>query len=194
MTDPMHKPLIEPWTVDDFLAWERAQEERYEFVDGVVRMMVGGTLAHARIKGNIYASLREQLARGRCQVFVDGPKVLTATAAMYPDAVVTCAPDLALDDDAVPDPVLIVEVLSRSTEQFDRGGKWRAYQTLPSMRYFLLVAQHERRLEHYRRTRSGWGLTVYDRPDDRVALPGLRAALKLQAVYRDVLPASASGS
>jgi len=111
--DPMQKPLIEPWTDDDVLAWERAQEERYEFVDGIVRMMVGGTLAHARIKGNVYASLREQLGGSRCEVFFDGPKVVTAGASMYPDAVVTCAPDLAPDADAVPEPVLILEVLSR---------------------------------------------------------------------------------
>ena len=121
------------------------------------------------------------------EVFVDGPKVVTAAAAMYPDAVVTCAPDLAMDADAVPDPVLIVEVLSRSTEQFDRGGKWRAYQELPSLRYFLLVAQNECRLEVYRRTRAGWGLTVYVRPEDRVTLPGLRASLSLEAIYRDAL-------
>jgi len=66
--DPMRKPLIEPWTVDEFLAWERAQEERYEFVDGLVRMMVGGTLAHARIKGNVYASSREQVGGSGCEV------------------------------------------------------------------------------------------------------------------------------
>ena len=186
--DPMQKPLIEPWTIDDFLAWERAQAERYEFVDGIVRMMVGGTLAHARIKGNVYASLREQLEGGRCEVFVDGPKVVTAAASMYPDAVVTCAADLAQDADAVPEPILILEVLSRSTEHFDRGGKWRAYQELASLRYFILVAQHERRVEAYRRTRSGWALTVYVRPQDRVALPGLRASLSLQVIYRDALP------
>jgi hypothetical protein len=77
----------------------------------------------------------------------------------------------------VPEPVLILEVLSRSTEQFDRGGKWRAYQGLASLRYFILVAQHERRVEAYRRTRSGWALTVHVRPQDRVILPGLRASL-----------------
>lgn len=186
--DPMQKPLIDPWTVDDFLDWERAQAERYEFVDGIVRMMVGGTLAHARIKGNVYASLREQLGRGRCEVFVDGPKVLTAAASMYPDAVVTCEPNLAMDDDAVPDPVLILEVLSRSTEQFDRGGKWRAYQELTSLRYFILIAQHECRVEIYRRTRAGWGLTVYTRPEDRIALPSLGASLSLQAIYQDAMP------
>ena len=157
------------------------QAERYEFVEGIVRMMVGATLAHASIKGNVYAALRERLGGSRCRVFVDGPKVVTATASMYPDAVVTCAPDLAPDADAVPEPVLILEVLSRSTEQFDRGGQWRAYQELASLRYFLLVAQHECRVEAYRRTRSGRALTVCARPQDRVALPGLRASLSLQA-------------
>jgi len=183
----MQKPLIEPWTVDDFLAWERAQAERYEFVDGIVRMMVGGTLAHATIKGNVYASLREQLTGSRCRVFVDGPKVVTATASMYPDAVVTCAADLAPDADAVPEPVLILEVLSRSTEHFDRGGKWRAYQELASLRYFILVGQHEPRVELYRRTRSGWALTVHARPEDRLAFPALHASLSLAVIYRDAL-------
>ena len=122
-------------------------------------------------------------------MFVDGPKVLTATASMYPDAVVTCAAGLAPDADAVPEPVLILEVLSRSTEQFDRGGKWRAYQELANRRHFVLVAQHERRVEAYRRTRSGWALTVHTRPEDRLAFPALRAFLSVEAIYRDAVPA-----
>ena len=187
--DPMQKPLIEPWTVDDFLAWERAQDERYEFVDGIVRMMVGGTLAHARIKGNVYSALRARLSGGSCEVFVDGPKVVTATESMYPDVVVTGVADLASDADAVPEPVLILEVLARSTEHFHRGGQWRAHQELASLRHFILVAQHERRVEAYRRTRSGWALTVHARPEDRVALPPCaRPYLSrrfTRALYRD---------
>lgn len=87
----------------------------------------------------------------------------------------------------MPEPVLILEVLSRSTEHFDRGGKWRAYQELASLRYFILVAQHERRVELYRRTRSGWALTVHSRPEDRLAFPTLHASLSLAVIYRDAL-------
>ena len=65
----------ESWTVDEFLAWEREQEERYEYVDGVIRMMVGGTLDHNTIIGNVSSALRSQLKGGPCRVFVEGVKV-----------------------------------------------------------------------------------------------------------------------
>jgi len=78
-------------------------------------------------------------------------------------------------------------VLARSTEHFERGGKWRACQELASLRYLILVAQHERRAELYRRTRSGWALTVHARPEHRLAFPALRASLPLAVIYRDAL-------
>jgi Uma2 family endonuclease len=83
--------LSEPWTVEEFLAWEREQEERYEYVDGVIRMMVGGTLDHNTIAGNVFSALHSQLRGGLCRVFVEGVKVVSASATMYPDVVVTCA-------------------------------------------------------------------------------------------------------
>jgi Uma2 family endonuclease len=78
------------WTVDDFLAFEAEEPERYEFVDGIVRMVTGGSAAHSAIKGNVFAALRAALRSGPCRVDVDDLKVVTATAVMYPDVLVIC--------------------------------------------------------------------------------------------------------
>ena len=114
MSPPVTEPLPRPWTVEDFLAWERRQPERYEFVGGVIRMMVGGSNAHTIIKDNIVGALRARLQGQPCRALGEGPKVVTATATMYPDAIVVCGPlDLAV----------VIEVLSRSTEDHDRSAK-----------------------------------------------------------------------
>ncbi|HEX5794336.1 MAG TPA: Uma2 family endonuclease, partial [Geminicoccaceae bacterium] len=81
----------EPWTVEEFLAWEREQEERYEYIGGVIRMMVGGTLDHNTIAGNVFGGLRSQLRDGPCRVFVGAVKVVADAATMYPDVVATRA-------------------------------------------------------------------------------------------------------
>ena len=73
----MSQPLPKPWTVEDFLAWERRQPERYEFVGGVIRMMVGGSNAHTIIKGNVFAALRTRLRGGRCRALAEGAMVVT---------------------------------------------------------------------------------------------------------------------
>jgi Uma2 family endonuclease len=76
-----------PWTFEEFLAWEREQEERHEFVDGVIRLMVGGTLDRNTIAGNVFAGLRSHLRGGPWRVFVEAAKVVSDAAIMYPDVV-----------------------------------------------------------------------------------------------------------
>jgi Uma2 family endonuclease len=171
-----------PWTVDDFLAFEAEEPERYEFVDGIVRMMTGGSAAHSAIKGNAFAELRDTLRSGPCRVDVDDLKVVTATAVMYPDVVVTCRP-LAPDDDRLSDPTVVVEVLSPTTETHDRIRKWREYQRIASLQHFVLIAQSERRIEVYSRDRDGWQLAVVEPPDDAVVLKAIDAKLSLEAMY-----------
>lgn len=170
-----------PWTVDDFLAFEAEGPERYEFVDGIVRMMTGGSAAQSAIKGNTFAELRNVLRSGPCRVDVDDLKVVTATAVMYPDVLVTCRP-LAPDDDRLPDPT-VVEVLSPTTETHDRIRKWREYRTIASLQHFVLIAQSERRIEVYTRERNGWQLAVIEPPEDAIAVKGIGATLSLEAIY-----------
>jgi Uma2 family endonuclease len=171
-----------PWTVEDFLAFEAEEPERYEFVDGIVRMMTGGSAAHSAIKGNLFAELRAALRSGPCRVDVDDLKVVTGTAVMYPDVLVICRP-LAPDDDRVSDPTVVVEVLSPTTETHDRIRKWREYQRIASLRHSVLVAQSERRVEVYSRTETGWEIRAIEPPEDAVALKGIGATLSLAAIY-----------
>jgi Uma2 family endonuclease len=172
-----------PWTVEEFLAWERAQEERYEYIDGVIRMMTGGTLDHALIKGNLHAALHRALRRSPCMVFVDGPKVAAADTVMYPDVAVTCAPELRHKEDVLRDPVLVAEVLSKSTEGQDRGGKWRAYREIPSLNRYLLIAQGEMMVEVFTRRPDGWAYTVCAGRDATLELPEFGLDLPLAELY-----------
>ena len=171
-----------PLTVEDFLAFEAEEPERYEFVGGIVRMMTGCSAAHSAIKGYVFAELRSARRSGPCRVDVDDLKVVTAMAVLYPDVVVTCRP-LAPDDDRVPDPTVVVEVLSPTTERHDRIAKWREYQRIGSLQHFVLVEQAERRVEVYSRTETGWALASVEPPEDTVTLQSIRASLSLEAVY-----------
>lgn len=103
---------------------------------------------------------------------------------MYPDVLVTCRP-LQPDEDRVPDPTVVVEVLSATTEKHDRVRKWRQYQTIPSLRHFVVVEQAERRVEVYTRSEAGWTLTIVQAPDDEVVLDTIGARIPLAAIYED---------
>jgi Uma2 family endonuclease len=179
----MSQPLPKPWTVEDFLAWERGQPERYEFVGGVIRMMVGGSNAHTIIKGNVFAALRARLRGGRCRAMAEGAKVVTATAIMYPDASVVCGP-IDLAEDQVRAPTVVVEVLSRSTEDHVRGAKWVAYRDLESLQHYVLIAQEARRVEIYSRETKRWSLQVLS-PPDTIALPAIGAQLTFDEICED---------
>jgi Uma2 family endonuclease len=179
----MARARSHPWTVDDFLAFEAEELERYEFVDGVVRMMTGASAAHSAIKGNVFAELRAAFRSGPCRVDVDDLKVVTETAVMYPDVLVICRP-IAPEDDRVTDPTVIVEVLSPTTQRHDRIAKWREYQSIPSLQHFILVEQSERRVEVYSRTETGWALASIEPPEDTIALTAIGASLSLEAIYQ----------
>jgi Uma2 family endonuclease len=180
----MARAVGQPWTVDDFLAFEGAEPERYEFVDGIVRMVTGDTAAHSALKGNVAVALDEALRRRPCRAHLSDLKVLTPTAVMYPDVLVACRP-LAPDDDRLSDPTLVVEVLSSASETFDRIYKWREYQSIASLRHYVLIEQKERRIEVFSRTAAGWELEVVEPPDDTITLDAIDAILSLDTIYRD---------
>jgi Uma2 family endonuclease len=170
-----------PWTVEEFLAWERDQPERYEFYSGFIRMMVGGTLDHNTIAGNIMATLRSRLRGGPCRAFTEC-KVTSRSELMYPDVVITCS---AVDakSDVVPEPVAVFEVLSRSTESFDRGQKWLAYQSILSLRQYVLVSQDELRVDVYDRTEAGWSYRVSSGPAATLELAADQVRLTMAEIY-----------
>ncbi|NBC14309.1 MAG: Uma2 family endonuclease [Gammaproteobacteria bacterium] len=166
------------------LDWERLQSARYEYVGGILRAMVGGSLAHNRIALNIAATLRARLAGGPCRPFMENAKVVTAEAFLYPDVVVTCSP-IDPTADTVPEPVAIVEVLSRTTADYDSGAKWLACQTLPSLRHFVLVAQDRRFVAIYSRAGADWRYRALEEPDAVLALEAIDAEISLADIYSD---------
>jgi Uma2 family endonuclease len=172
------------WTVEDFLAFEAGEMERYEFVGGVVRTATGGTAAHSAIKGNVAFALDEALRRGSCRALLSDLKVLTPTAVLYPDVLVTCRP-LAPDDDRLSDPTAVVEVLSPASETFDRIYKWREYQRIAALRHYVLIEQKERRIEVWSRTEAGWALEIVEPPDDELVLEAIDAGPSLDAIYEN---------
>ena len=180
----MTEPLPKPWTVEDFLEWEAQQPERYEFIDGRILGMVGGSAAHATIKGNVFATLRGRLQGSPCRGFVESLKVVTDVASHYPDVVVTCVP-VQPGDDQIREPGIVVEVLSRTTADRDRSAKWVGYQDIASLQHYVLVAQDRRRVELFTRTGESWNLRIVRPPAARVELPVLGLELSLDEIYED---------
>ncbi|MDX6752595.1 Uma2 family endonuclease [Geminicoccaceae bacterium 1502E] len=139
--------------VDDFLDWVHGQEERFEFVDGRLLAMGGGSRAHNDIQVNLIGELRSRLPGGPCRV--NGPDLLVRTAerrGRFPDASVTCEEE---PERWILRPLILFEILSPDTEARDRGQKWLEYQALPSLRHYVLIAQDRSRVEHFRRMEAG---------------------------------------
>jgi Uma2 family endonuclease len=179
----MAEVLPKPWTVEDFLAWEAGQPERYEFVDGLLRMMVGASVAHTVIKDNIAAALRDRLRGGPCRALSEGPKIVTDVAMLYPDVTVTCT-RLEPTEDRIREPAVIIEVLSRTTADYDRGAKATVYREIESVRHYLLVSQDRRRVELYTRTGDGWSLRVLE-PPAVIRLTAISTDLTFDDIYAD---------
>ena len=132
----MSHALKPPMTVDEFLAWERDQERPWEFDGFEPRAMTGGTDAHHGIQANTMAALVTRLRGGPCRARGQGMKIQTAGRIRYPDAFVTCTP-VPRDADIAQDPVILVEVLSKSTQQTDRVTKLMEYCVIPSARQYI---------------------------------------------------------
>lgn len=143
----------------EFLAWERQQPTKHEYFRGEVFAMAGGSPRHNALCSSVIGRLQEALRAGPCNVFTSDQRVSMDAGEryVYPDVTVVCG-SLILQpgtSDVVENPTILVEVLSSSTEQYDRGLKWEGYQRLPSLSDYLLVSQTEARIEHFRRESSG---------------------------------------
>jgi Uma2 family endonuclease len=146
-------------TADEYLAWEREQPEKHEFHDGEVFAMAGGSARHNLLSNAFGAELRAALRGKGCHVLSSDQRVvaLSGRRFLYPDVVATCG-ELRFEagtTDVLANPTVIVEVLSPSTEAYDRGGKWEAYQRIPSLTDYVLVAQGTASLEHFAREADG---------------------------------------
>ena len=192
MASPVHKPSL---AVGEYLAIERAAEFKSEFVNGEMLAMSGGTAPHARVATNLTIALGVRLRGGSCSVFNSDLRVNVSATGLYtyPDITVVCG-ELRLADDGHNDtlfnPTVLVEVLSPSTEAYDRGAKFAHYQRIDSLREYVLVAQDRPRVERYTRRQEAdpneWLLTVATGLDSKLTLPALGLELPLAEIYDGV--------
>ncbi|MCW5880599.1 MAG: Uma2 family endonuclease [Anaerolineae bacterium] len=179
-------------TPEEYLALERQAEYRSEYVDGEMVAMTGTSSAHNRITRNLIRRLDEALEDGPCEPFVAEIRVrILHRRYYYPDVVVVCGEAEFEDDelDTLLNPTVVFEVLSKSTQNYDRGEKAEFHRALPSLRELVFVSQYRVHVEHMvRQAEREWVLAEYDSLDDTLVLPTLRMRLPLAHIYRRVLP------
>lgn len=176
-------------TLQQYLEWEPTQELRYEYVNGQVFAMTGGTIPHNTIAVNLVTALKSHLRGGPCQVFVADVKVgISADGPFhYPDVLVSCD---ERDQDAIQViqyPCLIVEVLSPSTEAYDRGGKFAHYRQLTTLQEYVLIEAEKIGVECFRRTSNGrqWEFQTYS-VGEEVELESVDFRCPMELLYEGV--------
>lgn len=175
----------------DYLAFERQSEERHEYLAGEVFALAGASLAHNQIVANLIATLLPGLKSHGCGAWSSDLRVRIPQVDVYtyPDVVIVCGePQLEGDElDVLRNPTLIVEVLSPSTEAYDRGRKFEFYRTLPSLEGYLLAAQDRVQVELFTRQPDGrWSLETANQLDDEIELAAVSVSLRLADVFDQV--------
>jgi Uma2 family endonuclease len=175
----------------EYLAFERSSETKHEFIDGFVYAMSGASRSHNLITNYTSALLINQLQGQPCEVYPSDMRVKVEATGLYTytDISIVCGEvQLAGDEfDTLLNPVLIIEVLSPTTESYDRGKKFHHYQQLESLREYVLIAQDSPRIERFLRQNGGtWVLTNVTGLDGRLQLASIDAALALADVYQKV--------
>ena len=182
---------IQRYTPEQYLEMDRKADSRSEYVGGEILAMAGASREHNRITLNIGASLTEQLRGKPCEPFTSDLRVKGRTTGSYlfPDVVAGCAP-LEFEDsslDILLNPVVIMEVLSPSTEGHDRSWKFAHYRRIASLRDYVMLSQHQPFVEHYtRRSEETWTLVELSRLSDMLRLPSLGCELLLTVIYERI--------
>ena len=170
-------------SLDEFLAWEREQPERHEFDGLTIIAMTGASIAHVKITMNLAFALRQGLRGTGYRPLSSDAKVMAGGSIRYPDIAVTCQA-MADRDDIVPEPVIIIEVISPSTERVDRGRKKLDYFATASVRQYAIVEQAERLVDLYTRSEAGWINEVIT-GDAALNLSSIGVVLSLDTLYED---------
>ena len=178
-------------TEREYLEIERKAERKSEYYQGRMFLMAGGTPQHALIIGNVVRDLGLKLKAGPCRVYPTELRLRVSPAGLYtyPDVMVICGEPHFADDqeDTVTNPVLIVEVLSDSTRNYDLGGKFEFYRGLPSLREYLTIAQNKVHVMHWTRQQDSAGLLAeYVELSQTIQLGSIECLLSLAEVYDKV--------
>ena len=181
------KPRITP---DEYLARERAMEGKHEYYQGEVFAMGGASPRHNLIALNAGGELRQRLRDAPCLVYTSDQRVKVDEAGLYtyPDVTVVCNTPQYDDDqqDTILNPRVLIEVLSPSTADYDRGGKFALYRHMPSLQEYVLISQDRVLVEHYVRDGERWILSELNSPTDTLTLSSLSCELPLAEIYLKV--------
>jgi Uma2 family endonuclease len=179
------------FTEAEYLARERRAQHKSEYYRGEIFAMAGATREHNLIAGNLVRALGNQLAHGSCEVYPGDMRVrLPSGLYTYPDVTVACGEPKFLDDefDTLINPIVLVEVLSASTEAYDRGTKAQQYRDLESLAHYVLVASEKRHIEvHTRQTNGQWAISESSDLAGGVELHAIGCRLSLAEVYAKVV-------
>jgi len=183
------------WTVAEYLAREQAADEKHMLWDGELFAMAGGSRVHNRLVAAILGELRPQLLGRGCAAYASDQRIAMADRPryVYPDATIVCAPvETAADDaESITNPRVVFEVLSDSTEAFDRGDKFVGYREIAALTDYVLVSQRAARIEHFARQADGsWLLRTYE-AGSTVVLGSVGISLSVDALYTDVFDVAA---
>jgi len=187
MVQAQPKPSLSP---EEYLAIDRQAEIRSEYLDGEMFAMAGGSYAHNVIVGNLVGEIRQQLKGRQCTVCPSDQRVrVPENDYTYPDVVVVCGEPRLEDEhlDILLNPILIIEVLSTTTEAYDRGKKFQLSQEIYSLVEYVLVAQDQHRVERFlRQDGNEWLLTTTTGLESTVSLTSIQCTLDLAEIYDKV--------
>jgi len=178
---------IPRFTPEQYLDLERKADFKSEFCDGFITAMAGASREHNIITGNLYSEIHSQLKERPCEVYMSDMRVRVSLAGLftYPDVVAVCGEPRFLDDkgDTLVNPTMIVEVLSTSTQSYDRGDKFMHYRRLESLREYVVVAQDKVLVERFTRRGDEWLLTEFRKLDETLRLASIDCAVPLREIY-----------
>lgn len=178
-------------TPEAYLTFERASETKHEYLNGQISETARVNARHVLLVTNLVGELGLQLKAGPCNVYSSALRVRTAPTGLYtyPDVIVLCEEPRFSDDqeDTLRNPALIIEVLSESTKDYDRGDKFEQYRTIDSFVEYLLVAQDRPHVEHYMRQPDGsWLLQETNNLEDTIQLKSVPCSLRMADIYSKI--------
>jgi Uma2 family endonuclease len=176
--------------IEEYLAFERTSAARHELVNGAIVMMAGANDRHNAIVSSTHIALGSQLRKRPCISYTQDMKVLSPSGqSAYPDIVALCGKPEFRDHkrDVLLNPTVIIEVLSPSTESFDRGEKFRHYRSILSFQEYLLISRDQMQVEHFARNADhSWQMRAYLEPGETITLASMDCTLTLEDIYEKV--------
>jgi len=175
------------YTAGEYFAIEESSEIKHEYYDGTIFATAGASVNHNRIVRNLLAAFHTALRGSECEAFGSDLRVFTpAGLYTYPDVMVVCGPLELVEAPlhTIANPCLIVEVLSESTAEYDKGEKFTLYQSIPALRDYILISQGRPLAEHFEKTNQGtWSSRPYSALTDRVVPASIPTILSLEQIY-----------